>query len=77
MPRHELTLPTDEKVGLIYGAQHPGKGIAYLNAARMGLLKAMATAAEEYKAMERSYASQLAAHDQAAAGHGRDLYYMF
>jgi hypothetical protein len=61
MPKDEFTLPTGEKVTLIYGAKHPGKGTTYLNAARMGTVDEKSNVAVEYHAMERFYSSKLAA----------------
>src|ERR1700728_3307354 len=62
MPKEEFTLPTGEKVTLIYGAKHPGKGTTYLNAARMGPVDEKSHMAVEYHAMESFYGLQLAAH---------------
>jgi predicted amidophosphoribosyltransferase len=65
MPTSELTLPTGEKVRLIYGAKHPEKGTAYLNAVRMGLVDKLANLAAEYRGMEKIYALRLAAQIKA------------
>jgi hypothetical protein len=61
MPKEELTLPSGEKVTLIYGAKHPGRGTTYLNAARMGPVDEKSSMAVEYHAMESFYGLQLAA----------------
>lgn len=61
MPNEEFTLPTGEKVTLIYGAKHPGRGTTYLNAARMGPVDEHSNMALEYHAMEAFYGQQLAA----------------
>jgi hypothetical protein len=61
MSKDEFTLPTGERVTLIYGAKHPGKGTTYLNAARMGPVDEKSNMAVEYHAMERLYSLELAA----------------
>jgi hypothetical protein len=61
MPKDDFTLPTGEKVTLIYGAKHPGRGTTYLNAARMGAVDEKSNMAVEYHTMERRYGSELAA----------------
>lgn len=61
MPKEEFRLPTGEKVTLIYGAKHPGKGTTYLNAARMGPVDETSHMAVEYHATKRFYGAELAA----------------
>jgi hypothetical protein len=61
MPKSEFTLPTGEKVTVIYGAKHPGKGTAYLNAVRMGPVDENSDMAVEYLKMKTHWARQLAA----------------
>lgn len=60
MPKEEFTPPTGEKLTLIYGAKHPGRGTTYLNAARMGPVDEKSNMAVEYHAMESVYGLQLA-----------------
>jgi hypothetical protein len=60
MPKDEFTLPTGEKVTLIYGAKHPGKGTTYLNFVRMGPVDEQSNIALQYHAMEPHYARELA-----------------
>ena len=62
MPKDEFTLPTGEKVSLIYGAKHPAKGAAYLSAVRMHPVNEKSAMAIEYRAMEKTYSLQLATH---------------
>ena len=61
MPIEEFTLPTGERVTLIYGAKHPGKGTTYLNAVRMGPVDEESGVAREYHSMENIYGEMLAA----------------
>jgi hypothetical protein len=60
MPKDEFTLPTGEKVILIYGARHPGKGTRYLNAVRIRPVDEASDMALEYRSMEKFYARELA-----------------
>ena len=61
MPKEDFILPTSEKVPLIYGAMHPGKGTTYLNAVRMMPIDETSATAVEYHAMKEFLAQLLAA----------------
>jgi predicted amidophosphoribosyltransferase len=62
MPKDNFKLPSGETVPRIFGATHPGRGTAFLNAVRMG--PAAEIAAQElaavYRAMEKTFARELA-----------------
>jgi hypothetical protein len=58
MSKDEFTLPTGEKVTLIYGAKHPGKGTVYLNAARMGPVDEKSKMAVEFAHLPRRHPRQ-------------------
>jgi hypothetical protein len=53
-------LPTAEKVRLVYGQQHPGKGTTYLNAVRLGNIGDDHDLAWEYRAMLPTFTRDLA-----------------
>ena len=53
-------LPTTEKVGLVYGRQHPGNGTAYLNAVRLQSIGDDHDLARVYHAMLPQFTHELA-----------------
>lgn len=56
----EFALPSGEKVTLIYGAQHPGRGTHYLQGIRVGAIGDNSSLAKEYRGLLPIFTQELA-----------------
>lgn len=60
MPKIVFSLPTDETIDLVYGAEYPNKGTVYLQGIRSGLVSEDSLPSCEYHGMKTTYAQCLA-----------------